>query len=360
MGAYQWNLTADRRKIFSWIPGAEMVRKTVRGDMHTGDVNLGEGSEKGGSAALRQWQRTFDAIDDYVTILDLDKRIVSANYSLLEGLQVELGKIVDCKCYEALWGREKHCRVCPVERVLKDRKTHTLEVENRRLGKTFVISASPIFDDHNVVIGMVHVSKDITVRKEAENEVAKARLELEVRVAERTRELSRVNERLHAEIVERKKAEVGLIKRGSELDLKSRTLEEANIALRVILKAREEDKGELEAKVLANMKKLVLPYLEKLENSNLEKPQQDYLAVLKTNLEDLVSPFSQQLSSPLLNLTPREIQIANRIKEGRTNKEIAGFFNISLRTVEFHRENIRNKIGLVNKKVNLRTQLLLF
>lgn len=311
-------------------------------------------------AALRQWQRTFDAIDDYVTILDLDKRIVSANQSLLKGLQVELGKIFNCKCYEAFWNRDKNCRVCPVEQVLQDRKTHTVEVENRRLGKTFVISASPIFDDLNVVVGMVHVTKDITDRKKAEDAVVEARSELEVRVVERTRELTRLNERLRCEIAERKKAEAGLIKRTSQLDLKSQTLEEANIALRVILKAREEDKNELESKVLANMKRLVLPCLEKLGESSLDKSQQACLADLRVNLEDIVSPFSQHLSSPLLNLTPREIQVANQVKEGRSNKEIAGFFNISLRTVEFHRENIRKKIGLVNKKVNLRSQLLLF
>ena len=317
-------------------------------------------AEKSSTATLRQWWRTFDAIDDYVTILDLDKRIVSANQSLLEGLQVELGKISNCKCYAALWGREKSCRVCPVEHVLQDRRTHTLEVENRRLGKTFVISASPIFDDHNVIVGMVHVTKDITARKKAENAVAEARSVLETRVAERTRELTQLNERLHGEIAERKKAEAGLIKRTAELDFKSQTLEEANIALRVILKAREDDKNELEGKVLANMKRLVLPYLEKLEKSRLDDSQRVCLVGLQANLEDLVSPFSQRLSSPLLNLTPREIQVANQIKEGRANKEIAGFFNISLRTVEFHRENIRKKIGLVNKKVNLRSQLLLF
>ena len=324
-----------------------------------GDLFFKESKEESGSELLRQWQRAFDAIDDYVTILDLNKKIVSANKSLLNGLQVELSRIVERKCYEALWGRDKNCRVCPVVKVLKDRKTHTLEVENRRLGKTFVISASPIFDDHNVVVGMVHVTKDITARKEAENEVVKARLELEERVAERTRELSDLNERLQAEIVERKKAEVGLLKRGAELDLKSQTLEEANVALRVILKAREEDKGELEEKVLANMKNLVMPYIEKLDRSGLKGLQQTYLKGLQNNLEDLVSPFSQKLSSPLLNLTPREIQVANQIKEGRSNKEMAGFFNVSLRTVEFHRENIRKKIGLVNKKANLRTQLLL-
>lgn len=315
---------------------------------------------KDAAAILGQCWRIFDAIDDYVTILDLDKRIVSANYSLLEGFQVELSRIADRKCYEALWGRDENCRICPVEKVLQDLKTHTIEVENRRIGKTFVISASPIFDDNNNIVGMVHVTKDITDRKKAENALIEARSQLEARVVERTRELTILNERLYAEIAERKKAEAGLIKRTAELDLKSKTLEEANIALRVILKAREDDKDELEAKVLANMKKLVLPYLEKLNTTRLDDSQRTCLSALQTNLENLVSPFSQRLSSPLINLTPREIQIANLIKEGHGNKEIAEFFNIALRTVEFHRENIRKKIGLVNKKVNLRSQLLLF
>ncbi len=316
--------------------------------------------EPNSGVALQQWQRTFDAIDDYVTILDLDKSVVSANQSLLRDLQVELDNIVNCKCYKAFWHQEKDCQSCPVELVLQDRRTHMVEVENRRLGKTFVISASPIFDDHNVIIGMVHVTKDITDRKKAENALIEARSELETRVVERTLELTQLNKRLQGEIVERKKAEAGLFKHTTELNLKSRNLEEANIALRVILKAREEDKNELESKILANMKKLVLPYLEKLEKSRLESSQRFCLAGLRTNLEDLVSPFSQRLSSPLLNLTPREIQVASQIKEGHSNKEIAGFLNISLRTVEFHRENIRKKIGLVNKKVNLRSQLLLF
>ena len=330
--------------------GRDPCDRRASGNRHEGDAGT----------ILGQCWRIFDAIDDYVTILDLDKRIISANQSFLEGFQVELDQIANCKCHEALWGRAKNCRVCPVESVVQDLRPHTIEVENRRLGKTFVISASPIFDDHNQVVGMVHVTKDITDRKKAENELIEARSQLEARVAERTRELTILNERLYAEIAERKKAEAGLIRRTAELDLKSKTLEEANVALRVILKAREDDKDELEAKVLANMKKLVLPYLEKLNVSRLDDSQRACLSALQANLENLVSPFSQRLSSPLLNLTPREIQVANLIKEGRGNKEIADFFNIALRTVEFHRENIRKKIGLVNKKVNLRSQLLLF
>jgi DNA-binding CsgD family transcriptional regulator len=84
------------------------------------------------------------------------------------------------------------------------------------------------------------------------------------------------------------------------------------------------------------------------------------VAVLESNIEQIMSPFASTLSSPSLNLTPREIQIANLIKSGRTTKEMAGLLNISARAVEFHRENIREKLGLKNQKANLRSHLLSF
>lgn len=312
------------------------------------------------ATATLQWRRTFDAIEDYVTILDCDQRIVLANQSLLEGLRVDLDKIIGCKCHQAFWGKAEDCPVCPVEKVLRDRCSHTIEVVNRRLGKIFAITASPIMADDGRVVGMVHVTRDITDRKRAEEELVKARAELEERVLARTRELTRLNQRLQSEIAERRKAEDDLLRRTEELDLKTRTLEEANVALRVILKTREEDKHELEEKVMANLKNLVRPYLEKMSSCRLDREAASHLQGLRSSLDELVSSFARDLTAPALNLTPREIQIAGLIKEGRTSKEIAGFMNVSPRTVEFHRENIRKKIGLVNRKVNLRSQLLLY
>jgi len=148
------------------------------------------------------------------------------------------------------------------------------------------------------------------------------------------------------------------IRAEEELEIKTKNLEEVNTALKVLLKRRDEDKTELEDKVLFNMKELALPYLEKLKAGGLDGRQMAYLSILESNLEEIISPFSYTLSSRYLNLTPAEIQVANLIKQGKTAKEIAEFLNVSTRTIGFHRANIREKIGIKNKKANLRAHLL--
>jgi PAS domain S-box-containing protein len=159
------------------------------------------------------------------------------------------------------------------------------------------------------------------------------------------------------DITKRKEMERTLTEREQELEIKTSNLEEANTALRVLLKRRDEDKRELEEKVLFNMKELAVPYLEKLKASGLDERQTAYLKILGSNLNEIISPFSYSLSSRYLNLTPAEIQVASLIKQGKTSKEIAEFLNLSTRTIGFHRANIREKTGIKNKKANLRAHL---
>ena len=146
--------------------------------------------------------------------------------------------------------------------------------------------------------------------------------------------------------------------RTRELRIKSENLEEMNTALKVLLKKREEDKIELEEKVIYNVKELILPFLEKLQRSKLDNRQQTCVDIIASNLNDIVAPFAKTLSTRYLNLTPSEIQIADLVKHGKTTKDIADLLNLSTRTIESHRDSIRQKLGIKNKRANLRTHLM--
>jgi len=175
------------------------------------------------------------------------------------------------------------------------------------------------------VVAMTLVTFDITERVEAEQALKKLHNDLEKEVSNRTKDL-----------------------------------EETNTALRVLLKKREEDKSKIEASILLNVKELVVPYLLKIKKGRLNRRQLTYLDILETNLNDIIAPFSSGLTSRYLGLTPAEIQVANLVRQGKSSKEIAGLLNMSPKTIDTHRYNIRKKIGLKNKKVNLRTFLLTF
>ena len=244
-----------------------------------------------------------------------------------------------------------------------DGEIEEYKVERRMLHKDgsirwFLASGKVQRHVDGTAIRFIGTDTDITERKQAEENLRKAHDELELKVINRTAELVKANEQLKNEIEERKQVESILKERRKELENKTHELEEVNAALKILLKHRDEDKKELEEKVIANVNKLVLPYVKKLDNSRLTDKQMVYLNIIESNLEDIITPFLNQLSSKYSNLTPSEIQVAGLVRDGKTTKEIADLLNSSTGAVNFHRNNIRKKLGLRNKKTNLRSLLL--
>jgi len=159
----------------------------------------------------------------------------------------------------------------------------------------------------------------------------------------------RAEQELEKDIEKRREAEEALA-------VKSRGLEEANAALRVLLKHREEDRNELQERLVSNVKQLVLPHVEKLKKSRLEPLQQVAVDLVEANLKEILSPFLNNLRS--FNFTPRQIEIVALIKEGRTTKDIAESLGVSKEAIDTQRFLIRQKLGLNKEKVNLRSYLL--
>ncbi len=159
------------------------------------------------------------------------------------------------------------------------------------------------------------------------------------------------------DITEHKQAEEALRQSKEELEAKSRHLEELNIALRVVLDQRDKEKRNLEEKFSQNIDGLILPYLEKIRKTGLNALQEQYLHVLEANLRDIVKPFSHAISGKLMRLSPTELRIMNLVKQGLSIKNIASMLHISPRTVEFHRDNLRKKLGITERRINLRTFL---
>ena len=148
-----------------------------------------------------------------------------------------------------------------------------------------------------------------------------------------------------------------LVQKDKELRKSENDLRQINTALEVLLKKRDQDNAERNKNIAHNIKQLIEPNLIKIRESGLNNIQKNYLDVLESNLKEIISPFAQTLSVEYQKLTPFEVQVANCIRLGKSSKEIAEMYHLSPRTIETHRMNIRNKLDLKNKKINLQIYL---
>jgi DNA-binding response OmpR family regulator len=160
--------------------------------------------------------------------------------------------------------------------------------------------------------------------------------------------------RVHLEL---KRLQRTLEVRNEELQQYAEKLEALNVTLKVLLTKREEDIAELEEKVLLNVKHLLIPHIDMLKRRKHDPDDKAIIDLLESNLKKITSTFSQKLSSKYLGLTPTEIKVANLVKEGRQIKEIANMLSVSRYAIELHRFNIRRKLGLKNRKINLQAYL---
>ena len=145
---------------------------------------------------------------------------------------------------------------------------------------------------------------------------------------------------------------VARIQTEKQLQVERNSLKSLNIALKEVLNNVQEEKRAISASVQANVDQVISPILYALDQASpAEIP--GYTSLLRQHLNEIVFPFTRNLSTQFKDLTPTEIQVSNMIRSGLSTKEIARLRNLSPHTVSRHRENIRRKLGLAHEDINL-------
>jgi PAS domain S-box-containing protein len=276
-------------------------------------------------AALRESEKRYrdllETMNEGFRVIDEKGLITYANEKLSEMLGYKADEMIGRLATEFLDEESKKVWAREFEKRKKNESSRYEMTLVKKHGERIpaIVSPRPIFDDSGVFRGSYSAITDVGNLKRTEN---------------------------------------ALKEREKELKLKTANLEEVNAALRVLLMRMEEDKKELEDKIKLNIQQLIQPYLERLKAAGLSERQRGHLKKLEANLDDIMSPFTQKLLTEHPRLTPAELQIANLIRQGKSSKEIADDLGLSLRTVETHRRNMRNKLRIKDKKANLRSYLL--
>ena len=131
--------------------------------------------------AKKEWERTFDSVPDLIAIIDAQYRIVRANRAMTERLGVTQEECVGRSCFQCIHGALESRELCPHALTLNDGREHQAEVHEDRLGGDFLVTTTPLLDDHGVMLGTVHVARDITERKRAQTEILRLNADLAAR-----------------------------------------------------------------------------------------------------------------------------------------------------------------------------------
>ncbi len=294
---------------------SEFTRDITKRKMTEKALEKAHGKMENQNKALRA---LLNAPPDLVFLFDTEGNIISANQKVADLLGLEIEKIEGKNILEIAPEPIAKKRMALLKQLV--RKRTRLEVEDEgTLGRIYNLRGFPISDEKGTVLQVAVYGEDITEKKL-----------MEKTIRDKERELKKKNKRL----------------------------EQANIALEVLLRKRQKDREVIERNVLTNIQELIEPFVAKLRETDVTETRDTYLEIIESNLKEVVSPFLRTISQRYETLTPTEITVANLVRQGMPTKRIAEVMSLSARTIEFHRNGIRNKLGIKKKSINLRSYLL--
>jgi PAS domain S-box-containing protein len=269
--------------------------------------------------AMERLRSIFDSSPDSITVTDENAVIIDCNQATLDNLGYsKKEELIGKKALETIAEKDHDRAMKNLSIAAEKGAVHDIEYEIvRKDGEAFPanISASVIKDASGKMTGFVAIAQNIVLKKRAENALKES----------------------EAKLKEQKLA-----------------LEQKNIALREIIAQIEIEKRKIKDDIATNASMILSPILEKLKT---DRSTAKYVGLLRHHVEELTSSLSGKLMDAGTKLTAREVEVCNMIKGGLSNKDISHLLSISVQTVEGHRKNIRKKLGLKNKGINLTAYL---
>ncbi|MBU1056109.1 MAG: PAS domain S-box protein [Proteobacteria bacterium] len=271
-------------------------------------------------------QAVMDGTPDAVFVKDCDSRMLMANPATLAILGKSTEQIIGKESKEIHENPDVVRAIMEHDKlVISSGKAFLIEEKVPTVDglRVYQSTKAPYRDGAGKIIGVIGISRDITEYKQAKEELEKHRSHLENIVKERT----------------------------EELENKNIALQELNMALKVLLQKREDDKNDMEERFLINIQNLILPYIEQLKQSSLGARQRSQLDIMEAHLHEIATPLLKNIRQ--FNFTPREIQVAILVRHGKSTKECAEILGIASSSIDVYRKSIRKKLGLSNRSVNL-------
>ena len=129
--------------------------------------------EKAATRAKREWERTFDAVPDLIALLDGEHHILRLNRAMADKLGMHPRDAIGRFCHEICHGTSTPLKGCPLRKAVDSGVEHASEVNEQRLGGTFLVSVTPVIDPDDGTTTFVHVARDFTERKRLEDTLRK-------------------------------------------------------------------------------------------------------------------------------------------------------------------------------------------
>jgi PAS domain S-box-containing protein len=156
--------------------------------------------------AAEEWEKTFNSTEDAIYIRDKDYILLRVNKAYADSFNMKPGELIGKKCYEIVHLTKEPCLDCPDKKVLGAREPAIREFFASNRGRYLQSITSPIFDEIGQITAFVCVTRDITERKQMEEELQK-----------RNKQLDTQNEQLQSLAEELKAQRQELIEKAREV-----------------------------------------------------------------------------------------------------------------------------------------------